>query len=163
MNYLGSFKPVIIEEKTVGPLYLISKKHMGPYHKIVPVIEEVEKWAKDNGLDCRLSFGLYLDNPQASEEARLRSKGGCLIDQPISTPLPEGFTSEALPARLYITAQFEGSPGIGPLKVYPKVHKYSEDQRRILEEWVMEVYEVHSQEAMTTTYYFPIQEPTKKE
>ncbi len=157
MNYLGSFKPVIIEEKSAGPLTMIYKKHVGPYHKIVPVIEEVEKWAKENGLDCKLSFGQYLDNPQTTEEARLRSQGGCLVEQ-VPAQMPEGFESQTIPLRKYVTAIFEGSPGIGPMKVYPKVYEYSESQRLRLEEWVMEVYQVHSPEAMTTTYYFPVKE-----
>lgn len=155
MNYLGTFKPVIITEKSAGPFQVIYKSHTGPYHKIVPVIEEVEKWAKENGLDCKLSFGEYLDSPKATEEARLRSNGGCLVNQ-VPANMPEGFQSKTIPERKYVTAVFEGSPGIGPMKVYPKVYEYAENQRIPLEEVVMEVYEVHSETAMTTSYYFPV-------
>jgi effector-binding domain-containing protein len=158
MNYLGSFKPVIINQKKAGPFQVIYKTHIGPYHKIVPVIEEVEKWAKEHGFDCKLSFGEYLDDPKATEEVRLRSNGGCFVDH-FPNQMPEGFQSKTIPEKDYVTAVFEGSPGIGPMKVYPKVYKYAEEQRIPLEETVMEVYEIHSQESMTTTYYFPIRLP----
>ncbi len=155
MSYLGTFKPVIISEKMAGPFHMVYKTHIGPYHKIVPLIEEVERWVKAQGLDCHLSFGEYLDDPRQTEEVRLRSLGGCLVKQPLAQ-LPEGFEQKTLPEKKYVTAVFEGSPGIGPLKVYPKVFQYLEDQRLSREDSVIEVYEIHSEQAMTTTYYFPL-------
>lgn len=157
-HYLGSFKPVLIAEKNAGPFHMIYKSHIGPYFKIVPTIEEVEKWAKEKGIDCHLTFGEYLDDPQTTEEARLRSNGGCLVSE-VPANLPEGFSTKTIPERHYVTAVFEGSPGIGPMKVYPKVQTYAQEQKLPLEEVVMEVYEVHSAESMTTTYYFPIRTP----
>lgn len=154
--YLGAFRPVVIAEKKAGPFVMLYKDHTGPYHKIVPVIEEVEKWAKDNGLDCRLSFGEYLDDTSLTEEARLRSRGGCLLPQQPAVAVPEGFKVTLLPEKNYVTAVFEGSPGIGPMKVYPKVYDYFKTQRLVREEAVMEVYEIFSAEKMTTTYYFAI-------
>ena len=158
MNYLGAFKPVIISEQVAGPFLMIYKDHTGPYHKIVPVIEEVEKWAKENGFDCRLSFGEYLDNPKESEEARLRSHGGCLVQQ-IPANLPQEIKSQSLPESKYLKAVFEGSPGIGPMKVYPKVIKYALEQKLQVKEAVIEVYEIHSGNSMTTTYYFEVLKP----
>lgn len=154
MNYLGTFRPVIISETTAGPFLAIYKSHVGPYHKIGPLIEEVETWVKSQGMDCKLSFGEYLDSPKSTEEARLRSHGGCFVSS-LPENLPEGFQKKTIEEKNYVTAVFEGSPGIGPIKVYPRVYDYAEDQKIPLEEVVMEVYEVHSDTAMTTTYYFP--------
>jgi effector-binding domain-containing protein len=159
MNYLGAFKPVIINQKKAGPFHVVYKTHIGPYHKIVPLIEEVEKWAKSQGLDCHLSYGEYLDNPKQTEEVRLRSHGGCILPAPVNSPLPEGFEQQTIPEKNYVTAVFEGSPGIGPLKVYPQVFQYIEDQGLTREESTIEVYEIHSPESMTTTYYFPLKTP----
>lgn len=153
--YVGAFKPVVISEKQAGPFILLYKDHVGPYHKIVPVIEEVETWAKENGIDCKLSFGKYLDDPNSVEEARLKSIGGCILTAAITTALPEGFKTETQPEAQFVVATFEGSPGIGPMKVYPKVFAYFEDQRIARGDYTLEIYEVHSQQAMTTTYYFP--------
>ena len=153
LNYVGAFKPVLISEKNAGPFLMIYKDHSGPYHKIVPVIEEVEQWAKAHGLDCKLSFGEYLDNPDVTEEGRLRSHGGCLVSE-FPTNLPEGFKTQTIPEKNYVTAIFEGSPGIGPLKVYPKVFNYFEENRLKRSDSVIEVYEVRGSESMVTTYYF---------
>lgn len=156
MNYLGVFKPVVISEKRAGPFQMLYKTHIGPYHKIVPLIEEVEKWSRSQGLDCKLSFGEYLDNPETTEEPRLRSRGGCIVDRFPET-LPEGFEKQSLPEKNYVTAVFEGSPGIGPMKVYPKAFEYIQEQRLTRDgESVIEIYEIHSPESMTTTYYFPL-------
>lgn len=154
--YVGALKPVVISEKNSGPFVVLYKEHVGPYHKIVPVIEAVEKWAKENSLDCHLTFGLYLDNPGEIEEGRLRSRGGCLLSEAPQIPVPQDFQIQTIENRDYVTAVFEGSPGIGPMKVYPKVADYFSERRLQQESPVMEVYEVHSEQAMTTTYYFPI-------
>jgi effector-binding domain-containing protein len=156
LHYVGAFKPVVIEEKTAGPFAMIFKTHIGPYHKIVADIEDVETWAKAQGLDCHLTFGQYLDNPADTEESRLRSHGGCLLPALPSLTLPEGFSSQTVPENHYVTAIFEGSPGIGPMKVYPKVQDYIEEKRLKQDGAIIEVYNVHSQESMTTTYYFPV-------
>ncbi len=156
--YVGAFKPVIISEVEAGPFIYLGKDHVGAYHKIVPVIEEVETWAKEKGLDCKLTFGKYLNDPDQVEEGRLKSFGGCLLPQSENIPvsqLPSGYKLETEFTRKYVKALFEGSPGIGPMKVYPKVAEYFRTQNLSREEWTLEVYEVHSQEAMTTTYYFP--------
>ena len=153
LNYVGAFKPVIISEKKTGPFLMIYKDHTGPYHKIVPIIEEVEQWAKSHGLDCPLSFGEYLDNPDTTEEGRLRSRGGCLVSE-IPSNLPEGFKSQIIPEKSYVTALFEGSPGIGPLKVYPRVFDYFEENRLARSESVLEIYEVQGPQKMVTNYYF---------
>lgn len=160
LSYVGYFKPVILEEKTAGPFHLIYKEHTGPYHKIAPVIEEVEHWATEQKIDCSKSFGYYLDNPDIVEEPRLRSWGGCLIDttkDKIPAALPEGFKTKDLPEQKYVIATFEGSPAIGPQKVYPKVYEYIEKRRLSAKGPVLEQYVIHSETSMTTTYYFEVQ------
>jgi len=160
MNYVGYFKPVLIEEKTAGPFHLIYKEHMGPYNKIVSDIEDVEHWATSQKIDCSKSFGYYLDNPDVVEEPRLRSWGGCLIDttkDKIPATLPEGFKTQDLPEQKYVVANFEGSPAVGPQRVYPKAYKYIEQRRLTFKGPVMEQYVIHSQTSMTTTYYFAVE------
>jgi AraC family transcriptional regulator len=151
--YLGAWKPVIIAEKKLGPINLIYKNHVGAYHKIAPVINEVETWAKTQNLTCEKTFGEYFDDPRVVEEGRLRSRGGCLIDKPPKT-LPPDYQTLKIPEKEYVTATFEGSPAIGPMKVYPKVAEYFEAKNSKIEGSVMEIYEVHSQTSMTTTYLF---------
>lgn len=153
--HLGYFKKVEIIEGTRGPLKMIYKEHIGPYHKIVPVIEEVEKWTKSVGESCTESFGRYLDNPEVVEEARLKSQGGCIVNQ-IPTSLPDSFRSLELPEQRFVQVEFSGSPAIGPLRVYPKVKEYIAEHKLELNGAVIEIYVIHSQTEMTTTYLFPI-------
>lgn len=160
--YLGALKPVMISEQSRGPYILIYKNHVGPYHKTVQVIQEVEKWAMAQGLGCRLSFGEYPDDPEKMEEARLKSRGGCLYPKSevmLPKELPKGFEVTELPARDYVIAIFDGSPGIGPWKVYPKVASYMKSKNLQQDGAVIEVYEIHSRTekaSMTTTYLFPL-------
>ena len=158
--YLGAFKPVLIAEKNQGPFHLLYKEHTGAYHKIAPTIAEVETWAKSKGLDCSRTFGEYFDDPRSVDEGRLHSRGGCLLNELPSNlqnelSLSEYKTSD-LPEKKYVTAVFEGSPGIGPMKVYPKVEEYFSAKGQKPSGAVMEIYVVHSEKAMTTTYLFPL-------
>jgi len=153
--YLGGWKNVTITEKKLGPFYLLAKNHIGPYHKIAPVIMEVEEWAKGQNLDCKKTFGEYFDDPQSVEEGRLKSRGGCLLqEKPSITTLPEGVEIVEVPEKDYVVANFDGSPAIGPMKVYPKVTKHLEAMNKKIGGAVLEVYEIHSQTSMSTTYLF---------
>jgi AraC family transcriptional regulator len=158
--YVGLFRDVKIEALEVPAKKLLFKTHIGAYHKIVPVIEEVEKWAKAQGLDCRLSFGEYIDNPDVTEEDRLRSHGGCIVSE-IPKDLPEGFESKEIPAQKVVQAIFDGAPSVGPIKVYPKVQEFADEQRLKLQGSVIEIYEIHTElqarDKMTTTYHFFLQ------
>ncbi|MFS4457835.1 GyrI-like domain-containing protein [Bdellovibrio sp. HCB2-146] len=158
-NYLGAFKGVDISQGPQGPLQLVYIDYMGPYHKISKEIEKVENFFKAQGTPCGRSFGEYLDDPQSVEEARLRAKAGCVVEQ-VPANLPEGFKTETLPSKNYVIATFTGSPGIGPLKVYPKVNKFMLEKGLKQSGPVLEIYEIHSiteKNAMTTTYLFPVQ------
>ncbi|WP_413290536.1 GyrI-like domain-containing protein [Bdellovibrio sp. HCB337] len=157
-THLGAFKSVDISEGNRPAMKMIYKDHTGSYHKIVATIEEVEKWAKENNIPCTESFGEYIDDANKVEEARLRSRGGCIVDA-IPANLPEGIQSREIPARKYVVAIFEGSPGIGPLKVYPKAETYMKERQLVMDGSVIEIYVIHSSKTMTTTYLFPLAAP----
>lgn len=166
LQYTGAFKSVVVQQDERGPYTAIYKAHVGPYHKIVANIEEVEKWAKEHGLKCRLSFGEYLDDPSIVEEGRLNSRGGCLIDplaeeerkilESLQSQLPEGFEVMEIPQTKAVVAIFSGAPGIGPLKVYPKAEEYIKENRLQKKSSVIEIYEIFDQKSMQTTYIWPI-------
>lgn len=168
MQYTGAFKPITIGLDKRGPYTLIYKEHTGAYHKIVSQIEVVEKWARENNLKCRLSFGQYFDNPSLVEEGRLRSRGGCLIDpenpeetktfETLKNKLPEDFKTDTFSETKAVVALFTGSPGIGPLKVYPKADDFIETNKLIRQGSIFEIYEIFDQNAMQTVYIWPIQE-----
>ncbi|AGH96046.1 GyrI-like domain-containing protein [Pseudobdellovibrio exovorus] len=166
MQYTGAFKSVTIQQDERGPYTIIYKSHVGPYHKIVANIQEVEKWAQENGLKCRLSFGEYFDDPSIVEEGRLNSRGGCLIDplveeenvtfEKLKTNLPEGFQADEIPQTKAVVAIFSGAAGIGPLKVYPKAEDYIKEHRLQKKSSVIEIYEIFDKKSMQTTYIWPV-------
>ena len=144
-QYLGAFKSVEIRNEEFGPYLMVYLDHMGPYHKIVSKIEEVEKWASENQFDCRLSFGEYFDDPELVEEAQWTDK--------IQTPLK----IKLLAKQEYIAADFSGSPGIGPIKVYPKIETFIQERKLKRHPSIIEIYEILDRQAknqMQTRYLF---------
>ena len=165
-QYTGAFKSVTISEDRRGPFTIVFKDHVGPYHKIVAVLEDVEKWAKENGLKCRLSFGEYFDDPRVVEEGRLTSRGGCLIDAnspeelksvtSLKEKLPADFKMDQIPESRAVVALFTGAPSIGPMKVYPVAEDYIKEHQLKKKGSVLEVYEVFNKNAVQTTYIWPV-------
>lgn len=152
---LGVFKDVQIEKGPYAELHLVYKDHVGPYHYIGDVIKEVEKFFKENNLDCPITFGQYLDDPRVVEHERLKSRGGCLHEG-----FPENFSTDLkkmlIPAGEYYIAHFSGSPWIGPYKVYGKVFEKAAQDGNGLKGPVIEIYEAFGTEGMRTTYLFPL-------
>lgn len=158
-NYLGAYSKVDISESTQGPFQTVYLDYMGPYHKISKQLEKVENYMKEQGAPCGRTFGEYLDDPQVVEEARLRARAGCIVET-VPANLPEWLKADVMQPRHYVVAVFTGSPGIGPLKVYPKVNTFMLEKKFKQNGPVVEIYEIHSiteKNAMTTTYLFPVQ------
>lgn len=153
-SYLGAYKPVTLALEKRGPYFFLYKQHLGPYHKIVGKIEEVEKWALDHNMRCPKTFGEYLDNPEAVDEDRLRSHGGCIMGASVET-VPPDFQYQVRPEKLYAVAKFDGSPAIGPFKVYPKLRHFLEEQRLKSSSPAIEIYTVNGS-SVSTEYLFAI-------
>ncbi len=163
---LGAFRDVQIEVGAAEAMVLLSQDHLGAYHTTNQKIFEVEKWAQSQGHSCRLSFGEYFDNPDLVDEDRLKSRGGCVLtDEParglisdLSTKgqLPKGFRLEALGERRALMAHFDGSPAIGPWKVYSKAREFMAREGLKQNGAVMEIYEILGPDAMRTRYIFPL-------
>lgn len=155
---LGAFKPVSVTSMAAGPFRVVYKHHTGPYHKIVPVLESVEKWAAENQEACQTAFGEYIDNPDLIEEDRLNSNGGCVVNADWSGRLKEELMYREIPKHLYVVAEFEGAPSIGPQKVYPRATKFITDNGLQVSGPVIEMYERVSNSQIKTHYYFPVSE-----
>lgn len=158
----GYFKDVAISTAQEGPFILVYQVHKGPYHKIIPVIESVEKYFADKGMACPLAFGLYLHNPDAVEHDRLVSHGGCAFPLTQTEGNVEwnalvkesGFQTETLDRKEYVQAAFSGSPSLGPLKVYPAVEKWLSKYGYKKVGPVLELYQTLGPDAVTTRYLF---------
>lgn len=161
MIYLGAFKHVAIATAEDGPIRIVYKPHLGAYHKIVPDIETVEAWAAHHNEACKASFGEYLDDATLIDEDRLHSNGGCVVTADWTGRLQDtesaGLVYREIPRRLYVVADFDGAPSIGPQKVYPKVKSYLEAQGLKADGPVIEIYERIDGRGLQTHYHFPVQ------
>ncbi|MBX2987301.1 MAG: GyrI-like domain-containing protein [Bdellovibrionaceae bacterium] len=159
----GVFMPVRVNIEERGPFLLVYKTHVGPYHKIMPTLETVEKWARETGFHCERTFGEFIDDPNLVEVERLHSNVGCLQD--LSGPdvqnllanrnLPEDFKVKEIPAQRFVVATFEGSPALGPYKVYGKAHDVMIRQRLEPNGPVIEIYQTVDN-IFRTLYLFPV-------
>lgn len=155
---LGGYKEVVISPPESKEFYLLYKKHLGPYHKIAPVIESVENWAHQKKIDCPATFGEYLDDPQkVDNEDRLRSRGGCVLNRPLEELEEEDLFFDHKSERTYVKAIFDGAPSISPFKVYPKVSEWLQQNRLKISGPVIEIYHVEGTQGLTTEYYFPVE------
>ncbi|MGE0525945.1 MAG: GyrI-like domain-containing protein [Bdellovibrionales bacterium] len=153
--YLGFSEPVAIARETLGPYHLLYKEHIGPYHEMGPTLNEVESWAHAQNLACPQTFGEYLDDPEAVDQDRLRSRAGCVL-RTAPTNVPESFAYELREKKTYVVARFRGSPAIGPFTVYPKVESHMQAERLKVSGPVIEIYNVSGSRVLTE-YLFPIQ------
>jgi AraC family transcriptional regulator len=153
--YLGFYKPVEISVAIRGPFHLLYRPHTGAYHLIGPVIGEVEAWAAQNHVICEKTFGEYIDDPSSIDQDRLRSHGGCMIPSSMNVEIPSPFQYETRGEKSYVVAHFDGSPSIGPFKVYPKVQKYLAEQHLKSSQPVIETYVVHGSH-VDTEFLFPL-------
>ncbi len=154
--YIGLFRSVEVAQEERPGFHAVYKLHLGPYHKINPVIEEVESWAHGLGWRCQISFGEYLDDPNETNEHHLRSHGGCVVPGPVEPEdLPEGFNYRYFPEGEFVVARFRGSPALGPMKVYPKAVRFIHQQNLEVAHEVIELYTNEGPE-FETTYLFRI-------
>lgn len=152
---VGFFKPVEIRQEKIGPLLLLYKEHVGPYHEITDAISAVESWAKEKKISCRRTFGEYLDDPQVVEHERLRSLGGCVVESEVND-LPADIKLKTLPEKNYVVGLFHGAPMIGPYKVYPQINEYFSKEKLQQGSSVIEIYEMINDKDLLTKYLFEI-------
>lgn len=155
--YLGYYKPVQITIEDRPAMHLLFKNHLGAYHGIGNLLQEVESWTMKSKIDCPKTFGEFEDDPQAVDQDRLRSRAGCVLNLPVTGDTAP-YLQETRAARTYVVARFEGAPGIGPFKVYPKVQDYFQEQRLKSAGAVIEVYSVNGSQ-VTTEFLFPAERP----
>lgn len=158
---LGGHKSVQIEKRELPAMSVIGKNHTGAYHKIGDVIVAVEKWAQENNVPCRRTFGEYFDDPREKAEDRLQSFGGCLLEVQISADmqksLPAEFSYKNYPASSGVIAIFEGAPSIGPFKVYPAVENFMAEHRLKNIGSVIEIYQIMGARDARTEYLFKVE------
>jgi hypothetical protein len=165
---LGAFKDVKMEKATAGPFLLYGVRHEGAYHEISKKIFQIEIWAQKTGIPCKQTFGLYVEDPYLVENERLISYGGCVAKgedfELIKSKqnLMPGLKLIQINQNQFITGFFEGSPWIGPYKVYSRAQRWADEENSTSIFPALEIYQtdkIHIQ----TTYFFQVsfETPTK--
>ncbi len=152
---IGVFKKVEIVDSRWGGINAIYTEHEGEYHKINRSIAKVEDWANENSIACIVTFGEYLDDPKETEASNLRSHAGCLLETLPNIDIP--FKTKNFPNKRALIVDFEGSPAVGPLKVYPKIDKFVQDNKLEFSGNPIEVYTKISEGRYSIKYVFYIQ------
>ncbi len=154
-KHLGMALDAEIVGEQAASFEFLLKSHLGPYQEINQTISEVEAWAFKNGLSCKKTFGIYIDDPGKVDEDRLRSEGGCLLEanEKSQLNLPKGFSVKIAEQKKYLALTFSGSPAISPLKVYPKADQWFATNHKQKKGPVLEVYE---STGGPTHYFFEI-------
>jgi effector-binding domain-containing protein len=152
----GVFLPVTLELRQEQGMLLLGADHIGAYHKILPTLEKVETWARQNGLSCSTTFGEYIDDPNVVEMVRLRSFVGCVIDKAPTVEVPADFRLSERPLTKSVVATFRGSPALGPYKVYGKAHAFMQEHQLEPAGPVIELYRTEEDGSLTTVYLFPV-------
>lgn len=156
-RHLGLYKEPTLYPPQEFEFQFIAASHVGPYYKINSTIKEVESWAKNLGIPCDKTFGLYKDNPEIVEESRLRSEGGCLVYKKPDFPLPPQFHYKKIPKQEFLSLRFDGSPSVSPFVVYPKIEKWFQEHHLPNQGPTLEVYTLY-QNSVITEYYSPTSE-----
>lgn len=151
---LGFYKPVEIELIENVQMELLAQPHEGAYYKILPVIQSVETWAKSHNVGCVKTFGEYLDDPRAVDEIRLRSFGGCVLEQTL-TDVEAPMVKRTYTAPKAVRARFFGSPSIGPFTVYPQVFSWMAERKLQTSGPTIEIY-IPNESKFMTEFYFPV-------
>jgi|WetSurMetagenome_2_1015567.scaffolds.fasta_scaffold159152_3 DNA gyrase inhibitor GyrI len=131
LSFYGLFAPVNIQEKEIGPFVFVMEPHVGPYKDVGPLIDEMEKNLKDDGIETSMGLGIYYDDPKVTAEEKTRSILGRIIenaDRSREMEIEKKFKVGELPQTNYLVVEFpfKGLPSIviGIYRVYPKLAKY---------------------------------------
>jgi len=117
-----------VEVKELPELHVAYIRHIGPYPGIAKAIEKLMKWAGPREL---INFpettllGVYHDNPEITEESKLRSSA--CITVPEGTPVDEEVGKMTIPGGLFAVAHVEIDPD-----------QYGEAWDKLMGEWFPE-------------------------
>lgn len=158
---IGYYKEAHFHGIRKHSFHFIYKKHQGAYHKIASVISSVEKWAKENHIPCKRTFGIYWDHPESTKPESLRSWGGCLTKPSFKKRLPDKIFSGYLNKMDYLIASFEGSPSLTPMKTYPIFFNWLKKNERAWkhEGFIIDEYQM-TKNGWITHSYFPLKKIT---
>lgn len=145
----GFFTKVLVEEKEVGPYVLIYEEHTGDYAGMKDVTYRVyNKLLNEDKIMTTKGFGIYYDNPRNVPKDKLRSIGGCILDEKDYDKiavLEKKYKIKKIEKQRSLVADFpfrnRMSIIMGIMKVYPEMNEYVSSKHYQFAE-VMEIYDM---------------------
>ncbi len=153
----GSFKSATIEKASIPKYQIYFKKHIGPYHKIIKSLNEVEEAMKNLNFKCSKTFGYFLSDPEVVDHEKLVSLTGCIYETHEAPQLlvpPDGIETDFIGGEENCyKGTFTGSPSLTAFKVYPKLKEAALKDKKPLNTAALEIYEVTGRDSVTTSVY----------
>ena len=72
--YMGTFKNVEIDEKEMGPYYLVYRENTGSYTPTGKIIEKVFNELQEKKIDGNKGFAIFYDDPNITKKVNQRSE-----------------------------------------------------------------------------------------
>ncbi len=158
LSFYGLFAPVNIQEKEIGPLIFVMEKHVGAYQDVGPLIDRMQKYLINEGIETSMGVGIYYDDPKVTPEDKTRCIIGRIIEDSSRSrtmEIEKKYMVGELPQTNYLVVEFpfKGLPSIfiGIYRVYPKISKYMKT-RDIPK---MPIIEIYAPKAQKMFYIIP--------
>jgi len=147
------FYPIKLKEQVVGDYWLVYQENTGPYEKVGPVIEKICKDLKNDGVETKLTFGIYYDDPKKVKKENLRSEVGAILEAQYYSRIQDlqvKYKIKQLQNRKSLYAEFplknNLSYMIGAIKVYSAMEEYCKekniDTADIKDSFGLEIYDM---------------------
>lgn len=148
--YYGIFYKVEVSIKKQGGEIFVYEDMAGDYSQTKKIMDKVYySLLNDFKTPTTKGCGYYYDNPNHVEKSKLRSEIGCILNSTDSLTIAEiskKFKVRTLENTDYIYTEFpfKGFPSvfISLMKVYPKLARFSIENKYVLDTPVMEIYDI---------------------
>ncbi|HMB01670.1 MAG TPA: GyrI-like domain-containing protein [Spirochaetota bacterium] len=135
--YSGLFKEISVSEKEIPSMYFVYQKHIGPYKETGKVMEDVYSFLEEKKIASSAGIGIYYDNPENTEDSKLRSVCGCIVTEEAADQIENmesGYSVSEYPGGPSVYSEFPYknivsiSIMLGIQKVYPKIQSYVKEK-----------------------------------
>ncbi|NDV46907.1 hypothetical protein D0T49_07585 [Paludibacter sp. 221] len=149
-GYYGGFRKVQFTVAELDSQLLTYEDVTGEYSQTPQISNRVYSiLLNEFGVETYKGFGIFYDNPQDTEQSKMRSEVGCILDgisdSLLISRIETKLKVKTLPAGQYIATDFpfKGNISImmGIMKVYPALNKYKK-ANGMSDAPIIEIYDV---------------------
>lgn len=159
LAYHDFFSTPKVIEKEMGPYTVATKKFIGSYYKVGPVMEEVDKLLRKMDINSTKGVGFYYDDPAKTQQDKLRSDVGNILEKvdditlaKVNSKLDVKQIKKQKAVVVEIPIKSPLSYMIAPMKAYPAITKYWKEKgykEDAKDSFGMEIYDIPGK----VTYY----------